>query len=189
MQSTSTTGDTLIQSIWQFDATALLHLVLRETGGDRQWAEDVVQETLVRAWRTADNIDPARSPRPWLATVARRIIIDTQRRRSLESHEIVDSTVEYACIDHDTEDRTLVRLAVWEAVHNLPAPQRAVILEVYFRGNTTEHAAATLGLPPGTVRSRLYSALRALRAALADPERNEGDPQSKPHGMRVAPSR
>ena len=67
----------------------LLSLVLRQTGGDRQWAEDVVQETMIRAWRSMDQLDPeAPSLLPWLATVARRIVIDDRRRKGARPAEL-----------------------------------------------------------------------------------------------------
>jgi RNA polymerase sigma-70 factor, ECF subfamily len=168
MQTMSMTGDTLVRSIWQNDARALLQLALRETGGDRYWAEDVVQETLVRAWRNADRLDTGKSLRPWLATVARRIIIDAHRHRDTRPHEIDDTQLEHLRADDDIEDQALVRITVRDAVQSLSPAHRDVIVELYFRGSTIDRAATALGVPAGTVRSRAYYATWALRNALAE---------------------
>ena len=71
-----------LRRLWDDHAGPLLGFVLRLTGGDRGRAEDVVQETLLQAWRHPEALDPARGPiRPWLLTVARRVVIDQYRAR------------------------------------------------------------------------------------------------------------
>src|SRR6201991_1096306 len=79
--ASATHEDTLVKMLYREHSGPLLMFVLRLTGGDRQRAEDVVQETLLRAWRNADRLGTSGHPslRPWLVTVARRIVIDEHR--------------------------------------------------------------------------------------------------------------
>jgi RNA polymerase sigma-70 factor (ECF subfamily) len=141
---------------------------MSETGGDRQWAEDVVQETLLRAWRNADKLDFSRaSLRPWLFTVARRIVIDGRRSRSARPRE-VDAALLELLPAADEIDRSLSALMITEALDSLTPAHREVLTELYFRGRTVSGAAQALGVPPGTVKSRVYYALRAIRLALEE---------------------
>jgi RNA polymerase sigma-70 factor (ECF subfamily) len=146
----------------------LLSLVLRQTGGDRQWAEDVVQETMVRAWRSMDQLDPeAASLLPWLATVARRIVIDDRRRKGARPPEAGESALETLQVPDGMEDllRTVV---VTEALKALTPAHREVLNETILRDRTVNQAAEVLGIPVGTVKSRVYYAMRALRVVLEE---------------------
>ncbi|WP_018657822.1 sigma-70 family RNA polymerase sigma factor [Actinomadura flavalba] len=147
---------------------SLLTLTLRLTGGDRHWAEDVVQETMIRAWRSADRLDPdAPSLLPWLATVARRIVIDDRRRRSARPRETGDGPLAGLRAPDGMED-LLRSVVVSEALRALSPAHREILDETFFRDRSVTEAAASLGIPVGTVKSRVYYALRALRAALED---------------------
>src|SRR5262249_47024295 len=86
-----TADDAFVTEMYHQYRAPLMTYVLRLTAGDRQHAEDVVQETMVRAWRQADKLDLTEpSLMPWLATVARRIVIDDKRRRSVRPTEMGD---------------------------------------------------------------------------------------------------
>lgn len=149
----------------------LLGYVLRLTGGDRQHAEDIVQETLLRAWRHPEALT-GRPVRPWLFTVARNLVVDAHRARvarggqhvSIEAGE--DGSVPLP--GADDIDRALESWTVAEALADLSPSHRAVIIETYYRGHSVAEAAAALGIPPGTVKSRTYYALRALKLALEE---------------------
>lgn len=143
-------------------------LLLRLCDGDRQRAEDLVQETLVRAWQhpealRAENFD---SVRPWLLTVARRLAIDARRARQARPAEVGDAVLENARVISDHAERAAATLDVREAVKTLTPEHREVLVLVYFQGASVAEAAAALGIPPGTVKSRAYYALRALRRVL-----------------------
>lgn len=160
--------DELIRRLYQEFGSALLGHAMRLTGSDRQWAEDIVQETLVRAWRNAEKLE--RDPvllRSWLFTVARRLVIDDRRKRSVRPQES-ELTPSDEAPARDEADRTLAAIVVAEAMNGLTEEHREAILETYLRDRTVGEAAAVLGVPPGTVKSRVYYALRALRRALQD---------------------
>jgi RNA polymerase sigma-70 factor (ECF subfamily) len=158
----------LVRALYRDHAGALYAYVLRLVGGDRYQAEDVVQETLLRAWRSADRLDPAaRSLRPWLVTVARRIVIDGHRSRRARPPETSPALLEQLPAE-DELDRTLRLMTISDALDDLTEAHRRVLVETYFKGRTVNEAAAELGVPPGTVRSRVFYALRALRLALEE---------------------
>ena len=146
----------------------LLAFVLRLTGGDRQWAEDVVQETMIRAWRSADRLDDRTSSlMPWLATVSRRIVIDNRRQREVRPPEVGDGPLENLPMA-DEMDGLLRKVVVTEALESLSPAHRQALTETVLRDRTVNQAAEYLGIPVGTVKSRVYYALRALRVALEE---------------------
>ncbi|TQM70804.1 RNA polymerase sigma-70 factor (ECF subfamily) [Actinomadura hallensis] len=146
----------------------LLAFVLRLTGGDRQWAEDVVQETMIRAWRSAGRLDDRTSSlMPWLATVSRRIVIDNRRQREVRPPEVGDGPLENLPMA-DEMDGLLRKVVVAEALESLSPAHRQALTETVLRDRTVNQAAEYLGIPVGTVKSRVYYALRALRVALEE---------------------
>jgi RNA polymerase sigma-70 factor (ECF subfamily) len=158
----------LMQQLHDEHAAALWHHCLRLTGFDRSRAEDLVQETLLRAWRHRAVLDsPPPALRAWLLTVARNILIDEWRTRRSRSELTVADVPERV----DPDDRTDQLLQSWvvaEALTKLSPEHRAVLLECYYRGRPVAEAAERLGVPEGTVKSRTHYALRALRLALEE---------------------
>jgi RNA polymerase sigma-70 factor, ECF subfamily len=160
-------ADERMRELYQAHGGALHRFLLTVTFGDQQFAEDLVQETLVRAWnhldQLAQNVDTLR---PWLFTVARRIAIDAARARRARPPEvgILDLTI---VPDRDDAIERLVAVqTVRAALKQLSPDHREVLIEVYYRGRSVTEAAALLGIPEGTVKSRTFNAIRALRAAL-----------------------
>jgi RNA polymerase sigma-70 factor, ECF subfamily len=160
----------LLRELHDEHAHALWTYVLRLTRGDRARAQDVVQETLLRAWRTPSVLDQSQgSARGWLYTVARRIVIDEWRAARSRPELITDDVPEPVNTEPDAiAERTVDRELVVAALRTLSDEHRDVVLECYFRGSSVAQAAETLGIPPGTVKSRTHYALRALRAAIEE---------------------
>jgi RNA polymerase sigma-70 factor (ECF subfamily) len=168
--SRSSDDDTLVTELYRQYRGPLLTFVLRLTGGDRQVAEDVVQETMVRAWRQAAQLDLTEpSLMPWLATVARRIVIDQGRRKRARPAETGDAMLENVPVADTTED-LLRKVIVAEALQALSPAHREVLNETILRDRTVNDAADVLGVPVGTVKSRVYYAIKALRLVLAERE-------------------
>lgn len=159
--------DQLMRALHDEHASALWSYALRLTGGDRAKAEDVVQETLLRAWKHPRVLDQSQgSARAWLFTVARRIAIDGWRSAAARSEVTTESPPELAL--PDGTERALQGWLVAEALGELSTAHREVLGLCYFQGYSVADAAATLGVAPGTVKSRTHYALRALRLALEE---------------------
>jgi RNA polymerase sigma-70 factor, ECF subfamily len=157
--------DWLLREVYAEHGRALFEFVLDKTSGDRQWAEDIVQDTMVRVWRNIDRIDFVRDLRPLLYTIARRLIIDGHRSRGARPREVGASELEELPATDDLE-RSLLALTVKRALGFLPTAQRAVIIALYYHGRTIGGVAEDLGIPTGTVKSRAYYGLCALRTVL-----------------------
>jgi RNA polymerase sigma-70 factor, ECF subfamily len=158
----------VVRALYDEHAASLMGYVLRLVGGDRQRAEDVVQETLLRAWKHPDSLAPDRgSARPWLWTVARHVVVDSERARRARPAEVAETALGAVPVD-DGVDQALVAQVVAEAIDTLSPEHRAAVIETYFRGRSVAEAAGVLGVPAGTVKSRTYYALRALRLALEE---------------------
>ncbi|GEP48816.1 sigma-70 family RNA polymerase sigma factor [Microbacterium saccharophilum] len=145
-------------SVWRY----VVHLT-----GDRTGADDVVQETLLRAWRSPRILeqDPA-TMRSWLFTVARHLVIDEVRSAHHRHEQAVSELPERARSD-DT-DALFEAILIEEALATLTPEHRAVIVTAYYGGRSIAQAAVELGVPEGTVKSRLHYALRALRLAFQE---------------------
>jgi RNA polymerase sigma-70 factor (ECF subfamily) len=155
----------LLRTLHDQHARALWAYVFGLTGGDRGKAEDVVQETMLRAWRHPDVLDQSRgSSRAWLFTVARRLVIDgwrsAQQRSELSTAEPPEQ------VRSDGVDDLADRSVVSAAMRQLSLEHREVLLECYYRGSSVAQAAQRLQIPAGTVKSRTHYALHALRLAL-----------------------
>src|SRR5512141_2574677 len=157
----------LMQRLHEQHAQSLWYFCLHLTGNDQARAEDVLQETLLRAWRHPAILDePAPALRSWLFTVARRIVIDEWRTKRARS-ELPVADVPEPGVDDDT-DQVLLSWVVGDALARLSPEHRAVLRECYFRSRPVSEAASVLGIPEGTVKSRTHYALRALRLILEE---------------------
>ncbi len=164
-----------------FEESALLHLdslagfafSLTRSKVD---ADDLVQETLLRAFRGWHTFTPGTNCRSWLFTICRNTFIKLRSRGSARLDRLVDHPESRPSANGssptgqsglaDILDRTHVRPAIEEAVGKLMEPHRSVLVLVDLEGQSYEEAAAALGVPVGTVRSRLNRARRHVRDAL-----------------------
>lgn len=159
----------MMRVLYDEHAAALWRYALRLTG-DRARAEDVVQETLLRAWRHPHvTADVDRSARAWLFTVARNMIID-ERRSARFRHEtdVPEPELVSDRPSPDQVDTALDRILLSTAMSQLSEEHRAVVRRAYYQGWTTGQIAADLQIPEGTVKSRLHYAVRALRLGLEE---------------------
>lgn len=144
---------------------ALRHFTYQLTGHPQR-AEDLFQETILRAWLHADKLlDNAVSQRAWLFRVARNIAIDEVRHRRARPQEVyVD--IPTASVGDGT-DRLLSRMEMVRHLRRLSPEHRTILMEVFYRGSTTKEAAESLQIPHGTAKSRLHYGLRHLRDGMA----------------------
>jgi RNA polymerase sigma-70 factor, ECF subfamily len=158
-----------LQGLYDEHAAALWRYAVRLTG-DQTGAEDVVQETLLRAWQHPQVTgDHERSARAWLFTVARNLIIDERRSARFRNESATPELARtYDRAGPDEAGSALDRLLLSGALAQLSQAHRAVIRRAYYQGWTTAQIAADLNLAEGTVKSRLHYAVRALRLTLEE---------------------
>jgi len=156
----------LLRALHDEHSAALWRFVLRLTG-DRQMAEDVVQEALLRAWKHPEILAQGEgAARSWLYTVARNLVID-DRRSARYAREIGTDEVP----ERPSADRTDQVLDAWllsDALSGISHDHRAVIVHAYYGGRSVAEIAELLGIAPGTVKSRMHYGMRALKLALQE---------------------
>lgn len=141
----------------------------RALSGDASLADDLVQDCIERALRKSHLYDPARPLRAWLYAVLRNLFISGLRRdgRSTIVKTVDDLTDGEGAVRSMQEDRLSASL-VAEALNRLPAQHREVIVLVGLEELSYKDVAEILGLPIGTVMSRLSRARKSLRQILED---------------------
>ena len=146
-------------------AGALWGYVARLTR-DSARAEDIVQETMLRAWRQRISDDATGSARAWLFTVARNLVVDDVRSARARHESLYDELPETSELDRT--DALFDQMLVTDALLTLSDEHRAVVIRAYYRRQTVAEIADELRIPSGTVKSRLHYGLRALRLALQE---------------------
>ena len=157
----------LLRAMHDAHGQSLLRYVLRLTRGDMPFAEDVVQESLLRLWRKPEVLQqPTDNVRAWLFTVARNLVIDDRRSarytRELQTEYLPERP------SPDAMGPAFDKWILSDALMSLSADHRSAIVRTYYLGQTVADIAAHEQIPPGTVKSRLHYALRALRIALQE---------------------
>lgn len=154
--------EALVRSLFEEHGKAMLAYATRLTS-DRAAAEDIVQEALIRAWRHPESLVNGKgSVRGWLLTVVRNLVTDRARARKARPTEVAESPTTVP-IERDHADKVVDSMVVLAALDGLSAEHREVLEQVYLQGRTVNEAAEELGIPAGTVKSRSYYGLRALR--------------------------
>jgi RNA polymerase sigma-70 factor (ECF subfamily) len=150
----------------------------RALAGGRDAADDLVQDTLERAWAKRELWQAGTNLRAWLFTVMHGVFVNgTRRRRPSESLDALDGDAgQRADGSASAETATAVR-ELREALQRLPDEQRQVVLLVGLEQFSYAEAAGVLGVPIGTVMSRLARGRERLRQLL-----EEGSPER--HGLR-----
>jgi RNA polymerase sigma-70 factor (ECF subfamily) len=159
--------DAAIRQLYSDHADALFSYV-RRFCPDQAGADDIVQETFIRAWRHLPQLRANDRPiRPWLFRVARNLLTDADRAARARPVTVQASSAEYPG-DESTLGQVLDRQLLSDALQHLSPAHRTVLVETFYHGGTTATVARQLGIPHGTARSRLHYALHALRAHLED---------------------
>ena len=143
---------------------ALLRYVRSLLHGDSYRAEDIVQETLLRAWLHAANEAPDWEPgRAWLRTVARNLVIDHGRREGNRTTGTHTDSLESKPAPSDELGQLIQRRFLVQALSQLSHPHREILVYTYLLDRSGPETAQALGIPQGTVKSRIHHAMRALR--------------------------
>ncbi len=133
--------------------------------GDHGLAEEAVQETFLRAWRAGERFDPQLgSLRTWLFAIMRNVVIDLARARAARP-VVAERGIEPS---FEPLEETLRAWQVEDAMRRIGEQHRRVLVETYYRDRPYAEVAAELGVPEGTVKSRVYYALKALRVVLEE---------------------
>lgn len=153
-----------VREAYAAHATELYGFAVRSLG-DSGLAEEAVQETFLRAWRAGDRFDPQiGSLRTWLFAILRNVVIDLGRARAARP-AVADGGIEPSV---EPLGEALLAWQVEEAMRRIGEQHRRVLIETYYRGRPYAEVAAELGVPEGTVKSRVYYGLRALRVVLEE---------------------
>jgi RNA polymerase sigma-70 factor (ECF subfamily) len=140
----------------------------RRVLGSAHLAEEAVQETFARAWKSRGRFDASLgSVRTWLFSIERNLLIDLARTRARVEIQSSESVASAETVD-DGIEKAMASWQVEEAIRGLTSEHRTVIVEMYFRGRTSKEMSAQLAIPEGTVRSRLFYALKAMKAILEE---------------------
>lgn len=158
--------DGLLRVLHDTHGPALYRYVARLTG-DYAFAQDVVQESLLRAWRHPLILEQSdESARAWLFTVARNLVIDDRRSARFRRERTTDLLPE-----NGSQDKTESVLDAWllsDVLSSLSLAHRTAIVSAYYLGHSVAEIARQEEVPIGTVKSRLHYALRALRLSLQE---------------------
>ena len=160
-----------VEALYERYAGPIYSLARQVTNADR-FAQDVVQEVFVAVWRDAARYDPAKgSVGPWLFSLARHKAIDLIRREANVRKRTADVDLELEHADEDTDDAAWLRIrrdSVHAAIRELTPLQREALDLAFFHGLTHVEVADRLGIPLGTAKTRIRSALLRLREVLGD---------------------
>jgi len=161
-------SDDGVRAVYAAHGPELYRFALRSLG-DRGLAEEAVQETFVRAWQAANRFDDALgSLRTWLFAIVRNVVIDLSRARAVRPALAADQQTGDEIVLDDDIERVIVAWQVEEALQKLSAEHRDALVEVHYKSRPYQDVAAELGVPVGTVKSRVYYALKAMRLALEE---------------------
>lgn len=151
----------------------LFALLVKLVNGDAHRADDLFQETFLRAVRSAETFDASKRFRPWLTAIAVNLVRDDARKRKLRSEvplEAGQGVMQGAVDTAATPDQRAAQgdeaARVRDALKQLTEKEREVVLLHFYDGMTLAEAATALEIPLGTVKSRLHGALTRLKGLL-----------------------
>ena len=160
-----------LRALYRTNGPELYRFALRQLG-DATGAHDVVQEVFLRAWRSSASYDPSiASVRTWLFTIARNVIVDQVRRDTVRPWQQTARSgdrVETSAATFVVDERLIDGWVVEEALRRIGAEHREALVQTHLRQRSYEVVAAELGIPVGTLRSRVFYGLKALRLAMEE---------------------
>ncbi|MBM7805417.1 RNA polymerase sigma-70 factor (ECF subfamily) [Geodermatophilus bullaregiensis] len=157
-----------VRAAYAAHGAELYRFALRQLG-DGGAAQDVVQEVFLRAWRASGSYDPQlASLRTWLFAIARNVVVDEARRFAVRpwQQQLTDGADLEAPAAAAADEGLVDAWVVEEALRRISEEHRTVIVQTHLRGRPYAEVAAELGVPVGTLRSRVFYGLKALRLAL-----------------------
>jgi RNA polymerase sigma-70 factor (ECF subfamily) len=163
-------SDDGVRTVYAAHGSELYRFALRSLG-DAGLAEEAVQETFLRAWQAAERFDETLgSLRTWLFAIVRNVVIDLSRARAVrpELASVVSQANTTDAPGADDIDRILMAWQVEEALRMIGEEHRVAIVEVHYKSRSYADVAVDLGVPVGTVKSRVFYALKAMRLALEE---------------------
>jgi RNA polymerase sigma-70 factor (ECF subfamily) len=164
MASGALTRERDVREAYAAHASELYGFAVRSLA-DPGLAEEAVQETFLRAWRAGERFDPQiGSLRTWLFAILRNVVIDLGRARGARP-SVAEGGIEPSV---EPFDEALLSWQIEEAMRRIGDDHRRVLVETYYRGRPYAEVAEELGIPEGTVKSRVYYGLRALRVVLEE---------------------
>jgi RNA polymerase sigma-70 factor (ECF subfamily) len=172
-------SDEGVRAVYRAHGPELYRFALRSLG-DQGLAEEAVQETFLRAWQASDRFDERLgSLRTWLFAIVRNVVIDLSRARAVRPrvagpHDVGIDLKHEREIDEGL-DRLVRSWEVEEALRKIGDEHRVALVEVHYKGRPYAEVAHDLGVPPGTVKSRVFYGLRAMRLALEEMGWTDGD--------------
>ncbi|MBN6038508.1 sigma-70 family RNA polymerase sigma factor [Amycolatopsis sp. 195334CR] len=155
-----------LRDAYQAHGAELYRFALRQLHDDGA-AQDVVQEVFLRAWRSSERFDAAAgSLRGWLFAIARHVVIDEIRRRTARTTR--DAATARTELEPGFDEDRMNAWVVEEALRRISPEHRVALVETYLRGRPYPEVAAEQGIPPGTLRSRLFYGLKSLRVVMEE---------------------
>ena len=150
--------------------------------GNREDAMDVAQDALIRLVGSLDRFDMTRPLKPWVVTIVRHLVIDLSRRRRVRRADSLETLLaeegseprDGSASPEQLAEQGELRLRVARAVSHLPPLHREVIVLRDYQDLSYEEIARILGVPRGTVMSRLHRARSLLRESLSDYHSGKG---------------
>ncbi len=173
--------ESAVEELYARYSGPLYSLAYQVTGADR-FAQDVVQEVFIAVWKDAGRFDPSRGALgPWLFSLARHKAIDLVRRESNVRKRTADVDLEFEEAPDDVDREAWLRIRrdrVRAAMGSLPEAQRTALELAFFAGLTHVEVAERLGIPLGTAKTRIRTALLKLRDLLGS-SLSESDPPDR----------
>lgn len=162
----TTSDDATLRLLHERYAQPLWRYVFSLTRDSYQ-AEDIVQESLLKAWNSPRILDePVEEVRGWMFTVARNLVIDQSRSARSRHERSIERLPDQPAEDH--ADQIFDEILIHDALAALSEPHRQVVVLAYYGAYSTQQIATELGIADGTVKSRLHYGMRALKLALQE---------------------